>query len=159
MSPLPLRREWEKKVSFAYHNSFADISKHWRNADIGLLWGYAPVVKWISHRSSEPILGVQVPPGAQKDLEFSAISFRIVLTRVSFSGRTRPCQGRGGSSILPTRILGNPRFSDGARGACLPPWENRCFPDPFPLFIFLCITLWIMCKRHCFIKDICPINT
>src|ERR1035437_8060702 len=23
--------------------------------------------------------------------------------RVSFSGRTRPCQGRGGSSILPTR--------------------------------------------------------
>ncbi len=27
--------------------------------------------------------------------------------RVSFSGRTRPCQGRGGSSILPTRTMKN----------------------------------------------------
>ena len=25
----------------------------------------APVVKWISHRSSEPLLGVRIPPGAQ----------------------------------------------------------------------------------------------
>jgi hypothetical protein len=24
----------------------------------------APVVKWISHRSSEPLVGVRVPPGA-----------------------------------------------------------------------------------------------
>lgn len=25
---------------------------------------FAPVVKWISQRSSEPLLGVRIPPGA-----------------------------------------------------------------------------------------------
>jgi hypothetical protein len=33
---------------------------------MGITHEYAPVVKWISYRSSEPLLGVRIPPGAQK---------------------------------------------------------------------------------------------
>ncbi len=29
-----------------------------------ILDDFAPVVKWISQRSSEPLLGVRIPPGA-----------------------------------------------------------------------------------------------
>ena len=86
----------------------------------------ALVVKWISHQSSELMLGVRVPPRAQDSLSRFCKKRKLRYTearsilryvsgehyissisalRVSFSGRTRPCQGRGGSSILPTRTL------------------------------------------------------
>ena len=38
-----------------------------------------------------------------KSALYSPDCFLIIVMRVSFSGRTRPCQGRDGSSILPAR--------------------------------------------------------
>ena len=60
----------------------------------------APVVKWISQRSSEPSLQVRVLPGAQDRKIFTAEDFSIlVLAGAMSSQQARP---RGGVAEIPS---------------------------------------------------------
>ncbi len=49
--------------NFGFFPMCATMWKHWCNNR-----AHALVVKWISYRSSEPLLGVRIPPGAPKNL-------------------------------------------------------------------------------------------
>jgi tRNA nucleotidyltransferase (CCA-adding enzyme) len=42
---------------------------------------YAPVVKWISQRSSEPLLGVRIPPGAQNKSFFCGFRMKFAIPK------------------------------------------------------------------------------
>ncbi len=43
---------------------------------------FAPVVKWISRRSSEPLLGVRIPPGAPAGEKANLFAFVRVFERL-----------------------------------------------------------------------------
>lgn len=74
--------------------------------DILLVFAYythiAPVVKWISLLTSDQSFQVRVLAGALAKRGGNML-LSCCTARIWFSGKTRPCQGRVGSSILPIR--------------------------------------------------------
>ena len=59
------------------------------------------MVKWISHLTSDQTFRVRILAEALEIEKDDVVS--CCLMRLWFSGRTRPCQGRDGVSITPSR--------------------------------------------------------